>query len=64
MFQALWRAGLLLAWLSAGIGAQTTEVPPEETEIVELWEMLEALELLEEGLDRIPLWVPEEKEEA
>jgi hypothetical protein len=59
MLKALFRAGLLLAGLAAGIGAQTTELPPEEVEIVELLELLDAMDLLEEDPDMIRNLAPE-----
>ncbi len=53
MLKTILRAGLLLAGLAAGIGAQTTELPPEDVEVVELLELLEAMDILEEDFELI-----------
>jgi hypothetical protein len=62
MLKALIKAGLLLAGLAAGVGAQTTALPPEEVEFVELLEMLEAMDFLEEDPDMIRNLDPEGEE--
>jgi hypothetical protein len=55
MRTALLTGWILLAGLALGLnaGAQSTAVPPEDLEIIEMLELLENIELLKEDLELI-----------
>jgi hypothetical protein len=55
MRKALLMGGILLTGFIAGltVGAQTTEVPVEDLEVIEMLELLENLDFLKEDLELI-----------
>jgi hypothetical protein len=55
MKKALLMGWVLLAGFAAGLnaGAQTTETPPEDLEVIEVLELLENLDFLKEDLELI-----------
>jgi hypothetical protein len=55
MRKALLMGWVLLSGFAAGLnaGAQTTEVPPEDLEVIEVLELLENMDFLQEDLELI-----------
>jgi len=55
MRKALLMGGFLLTGFAAGlnVGAQTTEVPVEDLEVIQMLELLENLDFLKEDLELI-----------